>query len=252
MKIGICDYGIGGLGLYKLLRRDSKADIVYLSDTGYTPYGKVHEDELKLRIEKVLSFFKKLDINHVAIACNAASTVINDNENLIGVIKHAANKVVEIGAKEIAVLGGKRTVESNRYKQLLEPKGISVFQSIGQELSIKIEAGDIDSDELMLDIENALRPIQHIQYILLACTHYPVIIDSLQKAAKNSVFIDPISDMHEWIMKNWQMNTGGESTSTWMTTGSEEQMKQSALTCFNVQLHNVEKVPISLNNHEIK
>lgn len=49
-KIGICDWGIGGLGVYKELRkRGSNADIVYFSDSGYTPYGKVPKDELHER-----------------------------------------------------------------------------------------------------------------------------------------------------------------------------------------------------------
>ena len=55
MTIGICDWGIGGLGFYKLLREHrSDVDVVYLGDQGEVPYGRVPKPLLAARMEAVL------------------------------------------------------------------------------------------------------------------------------------------------------------------------------------------------------
>ena len=74
MKIGINDFGIGGLGLYKLLRVQTTADLVYFSDSGYHPYGTLSRTELQDRLQKVIDFFHSQDVQHIAVACHAAST----------------------------------------------------------------------------------------------------------------------------------------------------------------------------------
>jgi glutamate racemase len=244
MKIGICDYGIGGIGLYKILREKTSADIVYFSDTGYTPYGKVPMQELKERFNKVTEYLLTIGVDKIAVACNAASTVIPENsKGITGIIEHGINLVTEIKPEKIAITGGTRTIESELYKKAFEKHGISVTQRIAQELSIRIEAGDLESDGLKEVIKDIFTPIKDYKYILLACTHYPAISNSILAFTKNSTLLDPVNNMADWILQNWS-NLEGNSSTQWLTSGDPEKMRNAAKLAYKINLGAIDTVTI--------
>jgi glutamate racemase len=243
MAIGICDWGIGGVGLYKLLRKKSSVDIVYFSDTGYTPYGKVPEDELKARLSKVFAYFNSLGIHQVIVGCNAASTVLTDDPNIIGVIEHGVNLVLKQGSDEVGIVGGKRTIESEIYKTKLEAKGVKVFQRIAQPLSARIEAGDVNSEGLMEDIKDIFEPIRSVQHILLACTHYPLIQAEIGKFTGDTIFLDPAEEMVEWILNNWKIENEQGKVS-WQTSGDTNQMKNSLTKLYHIESTHIENIQL--------
>ena len=46
-KLGILDWGIGGVSIYKLIKeKRPDVPVIYFSDTGATPYGKMERREL--------------------------------------------------------------------------------------------------------------------------------------------------------------------------------------------------------------
>jgi glutamate racemase len=243
MLIGICDYGIGGIGLYKLLREKVTADIIYFSDSGFTPYGKVPENELKRRLERVFEFFNDLGVVKIAVACNAASTVIPISHDITGIIEHGINMVAKLNPKSMAVVGGIRTIESQLFKQILEERGIQINQRIAQPLSLRVEAGDIDSNELDREIEQIFEPIKNSEHILLACTHYPAIAGRISQFLNNSLLLDPAREMSDWIIGNW-LDLNGNSTTRWITTGDAEQMKYASLRSFGIQITDIEKISL--------
>jgi glutamate racemase len=242
MKIGICDYGIGGIGLYKLLRPRTTADIVYFSDSGFTPYGKVPEEELRARMEKVIAWFNSIGVDQIAVACNAASTVIKSTQNITGIIPHGINLVMQHRPQSIAIVGGARTIESGAYKNIFEKNRIETTQRIAQALSIRIEAGDVDSPELDADIAEIFSPISESEYILLACTHYPAIEHRIKRFTY-ATLLDPCAEMAEWIFENWE-GMNGNSSDEWFTTGNAEQMQLAAQRAFGVELNHVEKIQL--------
>lgn len=242
MKIGICDYGIGGIGLYKLIRPRTTADIVYFSDSGFTPYGKVPEAELRARMEKVIAWFNAMGVDQIAVACNAASTVIKQNQNVTGIIPHGINLVMQHRPQSIAIVGGSRTIESESYKNIFEKNGMDVVQRVAQTLSIRIEAGDIDSKELDEDLAEIFNPISDAEYTLLACTHYPAIAQRIQRFTY-STLLDPCAEMAEWIFENWE-GMNGDSKDEWFTTGDIDQMKLAADRAFGVQLHEIKRIEL--------
>lgn len=242
MKIGICDYGIGGIGLYKLLRPRTTADIVYFSDSGFTPYGKVPEAELRERMEQVTAWFNAQGVDRIAVACNAASTVIRQSQDVTGIIPHGINIVMQQQPRSVAIVGGARTIESKSYQTIFEKNSIDVVQRVAQNLSIRIEAGDVDSPELDEDLAEIFTPISDAEYTLLACTHYPAIAHRIQRFTY-STLLDPCAEMAEWIFENWEGMNGG-SKDEWFTTGDVEQMKFAAHRAFGVELHAAERIQL--------
>lgn len=241
MTIGICDWGIGGVGLYQLLRKRSSVDVIYFSDTGYTPYGKVPENELKTRLSLVFQYLRNCDAEKILVGCNAASTVIENNDEVIGIIDHGINVVMSSGVNEIGIVGGKRTIESEIYKTRLETKGVKVHQRIAQPLSARIEAGDIDSEGLSLDIREIFGPIKDMKSILLACTHYPLINDKIAEFTGDTILLDPAEEMVDWIFDHWEIGEGSNQVK-WQTSGDTLQMKNSLEKLYKISTNQIEKI----------
>jgi glutamate racemase len=240
MTIGICDYGIGGISLYKRLRELSDVNVIYYSDAGYVPYGKVPEAELRAQVSRVIDFLFKQGVGYVAVACNAASTVLPDHPNVIGIIEHGLQVVRDSKFRDVGVVGGYRTVTSNVYKTPLEQEGILVRQNVAQALSIRIEAGDLESPELLADVATIFQPLENCQTILLACTHYPVIAGAIRTVLPEMMLLDPLEHMVSHILRNWP-ELQGDRHERWITSGDTENMKQAAAKAFGVQLSTIEQ-----------
>lgn len=243
MKIGINDFGIGGLGLYKLLREQTTADLVYFSDSGYHPYGTLSRTELQDRLQKVIDFFHSQDVQHIAVACHAASTVVPEDQNITGIIQHAVNLVVKHKPAIVAVTGGILTINSHLYQSALAEHGIEAVEQIAQPLSIRIEAGEVDSAALADDIHRVFAPISHIRHQLLACTHYPAISPAIQRFLPRALLLDPTEEMSAWIQQHWSP-VHGQSQTQWFCTGDSEKMKMAGKKSFGVDILNIEKVTL--------
>lgn len=243
MAIGICDWGIGGAGIYKLLRQHCSSDVVYLSDTGYTPYGKVPEAELRQRMAGIIGYFKNLGIQQVIVACNAASTVIPQDANISGVIEHGIRLARRVNPAEIAVVGGIRTIESGIYKTALEAAGMRVQQRVAQPLSARIEAGDLHSAELDADIAGIFAPIKQVPCILLACTHYPLIAEQIRAYTGPVQLLDPAAEMCSYLLQHWKPRPGNNSI-RWQTTGDTTQMRYTLGKAYALHHVHIEKTEL--------
>lgn len=239
MTIGICDYGIGGISLYRHLREKCDCDIVYFSDTGVVPYGQMPAEELRERVAKVVTFLFDEGAEYVAVACNAASTELPDDPRVAGMIRYGIETVRKENIQVVGIVGGYRTVESGVYRIPLEKCGIRVLQQPAQALSIHIEAGDIASDQLQAEVQSIFEPLRTCGSVLLACTHYPVISDRIQAAFPGMRLLDPMEHMITDLLKQWKPFAGSR-TDRWITSGNAEKMSRAGKNAFGVELTNIE------------
>lgn len=240
MKLGILDWGIGGVGLLNKIREKSEIDVIYFSDTGFTPYGKVSEKELNERVLKVIDYLQICNCDFIAVACNAASTVMPKKKNIYGVIQPAVELVKEMKLKSVGIAGGKRTIESELYKNILEKENIQVTQQIAQPLSARIESGDLHSAEMKKEIEAIFDSLKNEKYILLACTHYPVIAKQINECLPDAVLIDPIEKMANQILSGISEATGNKNIK-WMTSGNIHAMGKILKTVYNININSIER-----------
>lgn len=245
--LGILDWGIGGIGIYSLIKEQlGGVPVVYFSDTGVTPYGKMSRDELISRLNAVIAFLQSKDIAHLVIGCNAASTAIpylNANGLPVeGVVTSAVKAAAKFRPEQLGLIGGRRTVLSGVYRRAFAERGIKVKQRIAQPLSGLIESGDVSSDNLRMECKRILTPLKNCSHILLACTHYPAISKLMKDfVSPETVFIDPAEQLLAAI-SNWNLETGGEDI--FLTSGDAKAMKASAMTAFACEIAEPEKVLI--------
>lgn len=195
----LLDWGIGGLSVYNEVKNRFPAlGVVYVSDSGATPYGKMGAEELTGRLVALIgATATRFGLRDVIIACNAASTAREavaerlPDLRITGMIE-AGVAAARLGAyPRVGVIGGIRTVESGVYQRELGRAGVVVEARPAQPLSALIEKGYLRGPELDAALKPILEPLRGIPALLLACTHYPAIAGEIARFLPGTELLDP-------------------------------------------------------------
>ena len=236
--LGIVDYGIGGLGTYRAIKARADIPVIYFSDAGFTPYGKLLMPALRARLYRIFDFLHAQGAQYIAVACNAASCALPKDEHVEGIIKHGARAVRDSGLRHVGLIAGERTVRSGAYRRALQEDAITLTQRIAQPLSLHVEAGRLNGSALRIDLEHILNPLRNCQAILLACTHYPAIARHIQACLHpDTLLLDPSLNLAEWIVENWNFEPGN-TPDRWFTSGDPIKLAANGRRAFGVTARN--------------
>lgn len=201
--IGIFDSGIGGLTVVReLLRLAPEASFVYLGDTARTPYGNKSPDVIRQYAREDASFLIAQGATSIVIACNTVSANALDevrtsfsNVPVYDVITPAVEDALALTPHNVAVVGTRATIGSGIYQKLLgvltvskeadaTPKDVLKITSTACPLFVPlVEEGLLDGAVVDAVIESYLQSsrTQGVDTMILGCTHYPLLKDSIQK-----------------------------------------------------------------------
>lgn len=236
-SLAILDWGIGGMGCYRALKtRMAHGSIIYFSDSGATPYGRMSRTQLISRLQTVSELLVAEGATALLVACNAASTALPFAAGRLalpttGIIEHAVRAVEASRVRVLGIVGGKRTILSQTYRKLLPQ--LEIRQRIAQPLSAQIEAGHLDAPETLAELRRIVGPLRGVDALLLACTHYPAISRHFAAALPGVTLIDPVDAAVEWVLRNWQLQQGPDR---FLTTGDPNEMCRSAHLAFGVKM----------------
>ena len=201
--IGIFDSGIGGLTTVKAITDlIPDADILYFGDTARTPYGSKSAKTIKEYSVENADFLVKKGAKLIIIACNTASSVSTEllrkkfNIPVFEVITPAVELAVKTTRnKKIGIIGTRATVTSGIYEKKIteiDPE-IEVFSNPSPLLVPIIEEGFLKNPETKRIVKKYLVPLKtrQIDTLILGCTHYPILKDTiLHKSGKRVRIID--------------------------------------------------------------
>ena len=198
--IGFFDSGFGGLTVLKsVVELLPDYDYLYLGDNARVPYGNRSQEIVYEFTRQSMDFLFKEGCPLIIIACNTASSKAlrriqqeflpekYPNRRVLGVIRPAAEEIVERGCRKVGILATEGVVTSRIYIEEikdLEPS-IEVFQQACPLLVPIIEAGDLDWEGTDMIISKYLGELfdqdGEIDTILLACTHYPILHKNFER-----------------------------------------------------------------------
>ncbi|MEO9870090.1 glutamate racemase [Ekhidna sp.] len=245
--IAIMDYGIGGIGLLSMIKRDyPDIPIIYFSDSGEVPYGKLKFNVLKARVDKVVNFLFENGAQHVVAACHSASSVVASNRNLTSIRELTIDSIENSPNKTIAIIGGGRTIKARFYQKHLKEVSKNVRQRIAQQLSIFVEQGEVHSNDVDRTIRKILKPIKDYDRLLLACTHYPALRANLTQVMKaDCEIIDPIESVYDSIKHILlKADNNGNVKDKYFTSGDTELMKEAAYNAFSYTIKKAKKIEL--------
>jgi glutamate racemase len=204
----IFDSGLGGLTVFReVAKARPDAHYVYVADDAFFPYGNHGEDELVARVGALMG---ELIAAHrpdlVVIACNTASTLVLPHLRtrfsvpFVGTVPAIKPACAASHTKRVAVLGTEATVSREYTRALIRDfaNGSDVVLVGSARLARFAEdelRGAPIADEL---IAREITPCfadadgRRTDTVVLACTHYPLLLDRFERLAPWPVtFVDP-------------------------------------------------------------
>ena len=204
----VFDSGLGGLTvLREIVGARPDAHYIYVADDAFFPYGHHSEEEI---IARVVPLVGELITRHspalVVIACNTASTLVMSHLRsaysvpFVGTVPAIKPACASSKTKRVSVLGTKGTVKREYTRRLIDDfaQGCDVTLVGSAELASLAESALSGNDVRDEDIAAELAPCfvgngaDRTDTVVLACTHYPLLLDRLTRLAPWPVdWIDP-------------------------------------------------------------
>ena len=188
--IGFFDSGIGGITLWKKITSLlPNENTIYISDKKNCPYG----EKSKKEIDEISIYNSRFLIDRnckiIVVACNTATT--NSIAKLrskfkvpfIGIEPAIKPAALNSKTKKVGVLATKGTLTSNLFFKTSSDQiaDVELINTYGEGLIELIEKGDCEN-ELNVLLKKYLIPMidYGIDQLVLGCTHYPLIKDSIK------------------------------------------------------------------------
>ncbi len=207
--IGVFDSGYGGLTVLKeIVDRLPQYDYLYLGDNARAPYGpRSFATVYEYTLQCVKWFFDQ-GCPLVILACNTASAkalrTIQQNDlakldptkRVLGVIRPTTEIIGDLStSKHIGVLGTTGTIQSNSYPIEIEKfyPDVKVYQEacpmwvpLAENNEHNLDGADYFVKQ---HIDNLMEKSSEIDTLLLACTHYPLLIDKIRHFVPSNIKI---------------------------------------------------------------
>jgi glutamate racemase len=199
--IGIFDSGYGGLTVFKAIAAKLPTyDYLYLGDNARSPYGNRSFDTVHQYTLQCVEWFFKMGCPLVVLACNTASAkalrtiqqqdlpVIAPTNRVLGVIRPTAEVIGNYTkTNHVGVLGTRGTVHSLSYPIEINKffPEVHVHQQACPMWVPLVENNEYGSEGadyfIRKNLDELFGKAQEIDTLLLACTHYPLLIDKIKK-----------------------------------------------------------------------
>lgn len=199
--IGVIDSGVGGLTVAAELRKlYPNESIIYFGDSANCPYGTRTQNEIVALTRRMLDFLAENKVKAVAIACNTISTQIDlltgYDYPIVGIVAPAADMVANSSATRVGVVATPFTIQTGAYTKLIQAHNplIEVYGKSGGALAALVDEGATDHAAIDKEIRNSLQDIveqNNPQYVILGCTHYPIVKDRFELCFPDITFVNP-------------------------------------------------------------
>jgi glutamate racemase len=203
----VFDSGLGGLTvLREIVRARHDAHYLYVADDAFFPYGHHSEEEI---IARVVPLIGDLIVEHrpdlVVIACNTMSVSVMAHLRaaytvpFVGTVPAIKPACAGSTTKRVSVLGTEATVAREYTRALIRDYAgdcqVTLVGSNNLAAYAEAELAGAPAEDAAVSAEIApccCDGTARTDTVVLACTHYPLIIERLRRLAPWPVnFIDP-------------------------------------------------------------
>ncbi|SON56188.1 Glutamate racemase [Hartmannibacter diazotrophicus] len=238
-RVLVFDSGFGGLSVVAEIRKAMPdAALTYLADTAVFPYGHLPEADIVARVAELMTVaVPRFAPQAIVIACNTASTLVLPDLRarftipIVGTVPAVKPAAERSRSRMASVLATPGTVKRDYTRQLIETHGQDCrFTLVGsQRLASLVEAefagetisdDDFGSEVMSCFVDDGDR---RTDTVVLACTHYPLVLDRLKALAPWPVeWIDPAPAIARQIMRVTEtvaVEGGGQGEDIFHATG---------------------------------
>ena len=186
------------------LRQLPQHDYIYLADSANAPYGEKSSEWIAARSLVLCRHLANQGCDAIVVACNTATAqaIAQIRSELsvpiIGVEPGIKPAAMQSQNGIVGVLATEATLRSDKFNALLAtlPDNCRFIKQSGAGLVPLIEAGKADSDETLDLLGKHLEPILKAgsDTLVLGCTHYPFLRNSIRKLLGDNITLIDTSD----------------------------------------------------------
>lgn len=235
--IGIFDSGVGGLSVFREIRKLLPQErYIYFSDNAHCPYGEKSREYIIDRARQITDFMLKEGADIIVVACNTATAAAistirseystpNDHVRMLTGGRHESVSFIgmEPAVKPAAaltrtgvvgVLATAGTLKADKYRDTKgrHAEDVQVVEHIGQGFVELVESGQTTGQKAESIVMESLEPLLDAgaDTIVLGCTHYPFLSETISKVAsclvpdRPTTIIDPAPAVAKHLHKVMQ------------------------------------------------
>jgi glutamate racemase len=289
-NIAFFDSGQGGLTIWEaVLKQFPKLNTQYLGDNARCPYGNKSEDTITRYASEAVLFLSTRNVQLLVVACGTASSVATTHLQtvfkvpIVGIVEGFCRHVSELlqdKTRSVAVLATRFTIKSQKFKTELAlwnikniwQKACPLFVPLVEEGISKGQIVDSICDIYLKDIP------KDVKVIMLACTHYPRLAETLAEYLENHLnrsviyktvdadlvlskrikshedpiyLVDPSTSIIKYVEKFIEQNDPNHSMlfdheQHILCTDSPEQFEKVSHVFTDIPLQNIQEVELSV------
>jgi glutamate racemase len=230
-QIAILDSGIGGTTVLDRVRgRAPLADLIYVADHAFGPFGERTLDEVRSRTELLARYLVSAGVSEIVIACNSASAAalhhlrkVLPDVAFVG-MEPAIKPAIELTRTgTVGILATGATFQGELFRSLVgrHVSDIIVVEQACPGLAAAVERGASVGallDEFLPPVVDAGADV-----VVLGCTHYPLIRSEIQdRLPQGTVLVDPSDAVAKQVVAvahDGGIDLKGAASTTYWTTG---------------------------------
>jgi len=226
---------VGGLTVFEKVKKLlPQENCLYYGDTKHMPYGEKTPEQLIEYADKIFKFFEEQNAKAVIMACNTTSAityeVLKDKYNfkIYPIIQSVCSTIAQIdGLKNLTVIATPATINSHAYSKEISKYNpeINVKEIAAPNWVRIVEEHRINSPQSIMQVQEVLENVGSPDKIVLACTHYPYLLNVLTKFMPADKFIDPsvyfAQNIKEDLAKNNMLNDKFEYEKFYVSSAPE-------------------------------
>lgn len=260
--IGVFDSGVGGLTVLKSLMDTLPGErLVYLGDDARGPFGPRKIEDVRRFALQITEYLLGLDVKMVVVACNSATAAAIDIAQdrfevpIVGVIEPGARAAVKSTSKDrVGVIGTACTIDSGAYQRAIRhlAPSIDIYSQACPEFVEYVERGETTGRRIRGMAKKHLDPMvkSGIDTLIMGCTHYPLLADTLQKVVGHDVSL--ISSAAETAIEvrdildklGWLREAEKGAAPRFLTTGDPERCRSLGAVFLGPEVREVSKVDL--------
>ena len=198
--IGIFDSGSGGLSVLKeIVLHCPDESAIYVADVAYCPYGGKSAAQVVERAQRITHYLLEQGCKLIVVACNTATSAAigtlraQHSAPFVGMepaVKPASERSL---TRSIGVLATAGTLKGQRYAETTQryAADVEICIQAGDGLVELVEANRAQSPEAEALLAEYIEPMlaHRIDQLVLGCTHYPFLMDTIKKVLPEGVEI---------------------------------------------------------------
>ena len=202
--IAVFDSGLGGLSVWRELRRRlPRESLYYFGDGKHCPYGPKPRQEVIGYVDEAVRRLLDRGVKMVVIACNAATAAAIDylrthyQVPFVGMEPAVKPAALSTESGVIGVLATAGTLKGRLYRETAARYAdrVKILEAVGEGFVELVEAHREQTPEAVDTVRRVVEPMLEAgaDRIVLGCTHYPFLTGALRKVIgdRKVTLIDP-------------------------------------------------------------